>query len=352
MQREPTVPIGIWGPALLAAIVVLVCWGGRSGAPKKAGVEPISASVPEAAPAPAEQSDPSAPAGNAVTPAANDLPPAIKTGSGSEPPPANESPSETEPPRTETSPPAAPVDSPAPESVPESDPAAVLADPVLPVSPSDFPAGWVALGGERSRRRSSGATLAPLVVIVSEDRPDLARAIAAFSARLRARVLEPAKLVLPNPSDSIVEIDFSGGDPPSEPRDSIDALGEAWLGQLFDGRGRRRPPAWWCEGAIESARGESLQDVLQAPAARAPLARVFARGALRDDDVRATAGSFAAFCLSAPPGDHLHATWLEFAGPSLAPNENDRDVGSEIAARFGFTRLAELEALWEAARGR
>jgi hypothetical protein len=125
----------------------------------------------------------------------------------------------------------------------------------------------------------------------------------------------------------------------------IDAAAELVLNSTFP-----QAPPWWRRGAIAwLAAGESAV-ALSAPAASTSLATLFAatapEGGFDGAPFRALAGSFAAFCLDG--GDpHGRAAWLETPTLRLA-----RESADEVAARFGCAQFPELEARWQAARGR
>jgi hypothetical protein len=322
VPREATVPISVWLPALAAAVVVALCW--RAGA--SAGVD----SKPTHEPAP-----PIAPAKQVPEPELSP-PPESKPVShpASKPEPKPESPP---PPKPAPKPEPPPPPKPAPKPEPPKDPG--------------LPPGWNRLDDE-ARSLHSGAALAPFVVTLAAEQEALARALAGFHDRLIERVLAPASLA--DSRGASLESFEVAADETAESATS--RLGEAWLASLQEERGLA-PPRFWSAGAIEAARAESLRDALLAAPTEASLAALLDPEAGEDAAWRATAGSFAAWCLGGSasgghPDAHRRATWLEFARSVLpdASKEGRDAVAAELASRFGATRLEELDAAFRAAR--
>ena len=362
VQREATVPIGVWLPVVAAGVVLAWCWRSAS-----------HESPPPPPPAPAQSAAPASIPASAAAP-------------NPESAPVSPDPVRDEPQSVVA---AAPIDAGCPAA-----PARVEPDPPSSVSPP-LPIGWRPLdesdesafdatpfGRSAARfaanvraRLGAGASdcacsldrLAPFVVVAAADDVERVRTLERFRTRMVERVLAPARLDGgardggardggARDGDAIA-LDWTGArdrdaHATSEAADAADAAdetrawGESWLAAVT---AARAPPRWWSEGAIEVALAETLMEAFDAAPDEASIAPLFSPQREPGDEAqrRALAGSFAAFCLGAAGRDeHLRATWLEL-GAGGAPDPADP---AELAARFGCTTLEELDALWESAR--
>jgi hypothetical protein len=365
VRRETSVPIGIWLPALVAGVALAFGW--RSTAPTRDRAEPPMAAreLGEAphAPPPSERREPDAPPSEAPDPAPD------------------------EPRRPETSEVASPADPPAVPPAPAPSQPDSQREParwtrLAEVTASDFgdsPCSeealrWLAalraqLGPSAGDVLCSAASLLPWVVVRDAGCEELARSLAAFHARLTSWVLEPAGLADPvldwipvalglpvlSEDPALRERPPVRIDATAPARDAARTAGRAWIEARFERRGLAGPPRWWRDGAIELASHPTLSAALASAPSGLSLRELFDAGVERDD-LAPLAGGFAAFCLGASGVDeHRKAAWLELSRPATGapgPPRSREAEADEIAARFGFTRLEELEASFAAARRR
>jgi hypothetical protein len=202
-----------------------------------------------------------------------------------------------------------------------------------------------------------------VVVIGADDRDgcgrELARELAAFSERLQARVLGPARidaarrpwvdLFVGDPQEGC---DFNGIVAAATGPLPLAAIGERQLRGALAGGPELHVLPWVVAGAAGVAALENASDALAA-AGPLPSLAALVRWSEREPTPELLRGatSFAAFCLVRGPRDAAATGFFELLrlDATLLPG-GDEARAAEIAARLGATRLEELEAAWRAAR--
>jgi hypothetical protein len=371
VRREPTLPIGVWLPTLAALVVGAWILRSERRTPSLARApspSPVATPVAshEAPPAVASAPPPRDPTtvevpGGAVADAATPHPTPLEPPHDAPHEPAHDPPPEAAPPKPawQLPPGWSRLDTPAASSFDAS--------PFGRAASSWTNAARARLGERAATLVTSGAALAPLVVVTSDgDAASRARveAIAQFGRRFHDELLAPTRLLDP-PQDAVpvlVGVELEGGEPllrrdarvevaADTPLHDLRAqLARRWLAERLESRATTKPPRWWREGAVEAFAAASFADALAAADRDEPtLAALLAPEPAEDEEplararLRRAAGSFAAWCLDG--GDHLRSTWLEFARAPAAD-------GDELAQRFGAASELDLEREWSAARRR
>ncbi|MSR45469.1 MAG: hypothetical protein EXS13_00095 [Planctomycetes bacterium] len=383
MTRQATIPIGVWLPATVAAVVWLLLLGewGRPTA-----IEPMPRRLASADPLPAANAANSA---NAATALAD--PPTIETPSATPPEVPAEAPIE--------SPVGPPVGSP---QVPLPEPVAkAVADEAREApetiardasgvagevdSIAALPPGWVRLtdpapatvrsdGSTLASVREqwaavldrdvalygfSGAALAPWVVVAPLAQLPSAEALAAARRRCEISLLVPLRESIDRVAWQVaVQAD---GDPSvlrrRAPAGATIVASEEPLASLVAALtvaslapDDAHAPEWWRAGVAAWIAAADDATALAAGRADASLAPLFAPPPAPASQERAAfdalAGSFAAWCLTAADA-HVRASFLE-----TARLRGGAEPPEELAARFGCTQWNELETRWRSARRR
>ena len=374
MTREATLPIGVWLPATVAAVVWLLLLGewGRPTAVESvpSRMASVEGDSKAADPIPASNAANAENAAAAATVLVDQ--PTIETPSVTPPEVPAEAPIES-PVELPQVPAPEPVAKAAADVAAEVDSIAALpagwtrlTDPVPAAVRSDGSTlasvreQWVAvLDRDAALYGFSGAALAPWVVVAPLAQLPSSEALAAARQRCEIQLLVPLRESIDRVAWQVaVQAD---GDPSvlrrRAPAGTTIVAGDAPLASLVAAltvaslaQDDAPAPEWWRAGVAAWIAAADDATALAAVRSDASLAPLFEPPPAPASQERAAfdalAGSFAAWCLTATDA-HVRASFLE-----TARLRGGAEPPEELAARFGCSQWNELETRWRSVRRR